>query len=159
MFMQELAREERLDSGFRPSCSVEQCRPVQRHSVYVYWRRIAPHRDDTVRKTTLSNLAFFLLFRTPLSLASLATVSRGNVLRKRNQPTNCCPTRCASANADLRDLSIGRFFRGFDRWLRNCERGRDVISLLFSKKSLQSFLNLVFRSSNLEIPNYTNKLL
>lgn len=147
MFMQELAREERLDSGFRPSCSVEQCRPVQRHSMYVYWRRIAPHRDDTVRKTTLSNLAFFLLFRTPLSLASLATVSRGNVLRKRNQPTNCCPTRCASANADLRDLSIGRFFRGFDRWLRNCERGGDVISLFFSKKSLQSFLNLSFLES------------
>lgn len=80
-------------------------------------RILAPHRAASRRhsKTTLSNLAFFLLFRTPLSLASLATVSRGNVLRKRNQPTNCCPIRCASANADLRDLSIGRFFRGFDR--------------------------------------------
>lgn len=132
MFMQELAREGKswfgsfLHRGTMSSSSTTL-------GVRIYWRRI-----ETAQFAKRPFPTWHSSSRTSLSNASLATVPRGNALRKRSQPTNCYPTRLREC-IDLRDLSIDRFFhRGFGRWLRN--RSSEIGEKKYRNTRMRNFL-------------------
>lgn len=136
MFMQELAREGKswfgsfLHRGTMSSSSTTL-------GVRIYWRRI-----ETAQFAKRPFPTWHSSSRTSLSNASLATVPRGNALRKRNQPTNCYPTRLREC-IDLRDLSIDRFFhRGFGRWLRN--RSSEIGEKKYRNTRMYNFLFSTF---------------